>query len=108
MYGLEDEGPVQPVGLEEAEIDENDAWCAAFLAALSELPTFKARTDVCNTISCSLCRYIRSAALLTVPRELPSLVGPAAAARASTRRLELTLAPCFAGPSSRPTLRRRG
>ena len=27
MYGLEDEEPLQAAGMEEAEIDENDAWC---------------------------------------------------------------------------------
>ena len=27
MYGLEDEEPLQAAGIEEAEIDENDAWC---------------------------------------------------------------------------------
>lgn len=58
MYGLEDEGPVQALGLEEAEIDENDAWCAAARAALKvaafRLGTASATMGVC----CALMNWL--------------------------------------------------
>jgi hypothetical protein len=46
MYGLEDDGPVQALGIEEAEIDENDAWSGQ----QNGLPL---TNPICHAVSCT-------------------------------------------------------